>query len=56
MQTATRIRAIRVRLGLTQAEFAALIGATQVKVSCLERGEERVTMDIADAIDRLVMP
>ena len=55
MQTAHRIRMIRLRLGVTQAEFAALIGLTQDRVSRLERGEESVTLNIADAIDRLVM-
>ena len=53
MQTAYRIRAIRQRLGLTQAEFGDRLGVRQDTVSLWERGEIPLTLADCDKIDSL---
>ena len=40
-EAAARVRALRLRLGETQAEFAARLGTTQQTVSEWERGARR---------------
>jgi len=45
--TGTRLRAIRRRLSLTQAAFAARLGITANALARLERGERGVSETIA---------
>lgn len=39
-----RLRAIRERRGLTQAQLAAMVGADQSQISKIERGSEEVSL------------
>ena len=48
--TSTEFRAIRDRLGLSQAELAARLGMTQPMVSRIERGEREPTNQQGAAI------
>lgn len=52
--TPATIKAARLRLGLTQAQFAARIGASPLAVSFWERGTRRPTGLYAVAVRKLI--
>ena len=52
--TPDAIKAARLRLGLTQAQFAARIGATPLAVSFWERGTRRPRGLYATAVRQLI--
>ena len=48
----SEFRAIRLALGLTQADFADAVGVTRTYVGLLERGQKPISRRIADAAIR----
>ena len=59
MVTPDEFRAIRKRLGLTQAGFAALLGVGRQQVNQVESGKENASLTLlrlADAIDKGYRP
>jgi transcriptional regulator with XRE-family HTH domain len=50
-----RIRELRERAGLSQAQLAELVGTTQAEISRLETGERRLTVDWMARIARALM-
>jgi transcriptional regulator with XRE-family HTH domain len=49
---ANRIRDMRLRAGLSQAELAEIVGTTQAQIARLETGERRLTLDWMQRIAR----
>ena len=54
--TAEELRRIRLRLGLTQAAFAARVGVTANSLARLERGERGVSETLAILVRLLAQP
>lgn len=50
MNSCTKLRKIRKDIGLTQTEFAQMLGITQNHLSYIEKGERNVTIEIAKTI------
>jgi transcriptional regulator with XRE-family HTH domain len=50
-----RIRELRERAGLSQAQLAELVGTTQAQIARLEKGERRLTVDWMARIARALM-
>jgi transcriptional regulator with XRE-family HTH domain len=50
----SRIRRLRLRTGLSQENFAPLVGITRRHLIRLEKGENRPGRDLADRIERVV--
>lgn len=51
--TKDELKALRIKLGLTQAEMGELLGLKWVQVSRLERGESKITDSIGIIATRL---
>jgi transcriptional regulator with XRE-family HTH domain len=50
MKSWTKIRDIRKNLGLTQKEFAEMLGVTQNHLSNIEKGDRGLTLEMAEKI------
>jgi transcriptional regulator with XRE-family HTH domain len=49
------LRAIRLKLGHTQEQFAALLNASTNHIARMERGERTVSHDTANMADKLAV-
>lgn len=49
---AARLRAYRESIGLTQEQFADKLNRTQARISRMERGADKISRDVAKAIER----
>jgi len=50
--TGDELKAKRKLMGMTQAEFAALLGVSQEMVSMMEKGTKQVPGDVVSKLDK----